>query len=68
MAEEYTNVVLGDLDGNGVITTKDYTRIYSYFCDDYELEGVSLVAADMDQNDKITTKDYTTVYNYFLED
>lgn len=63
---EYTVIVLGDINGDGDITTVDTNTIYNCFTGAANLSGIFAKAADMNQSGEITTADYNTAYNYFL--
>lgn len=51
-------VMLGDVNGDGLLTSTDYLQIKGYFASRFSLEGSALEAADVDGNGIITTADY----------
>lgn len=65
--KEYNVIVLGDLDGNGEITTVDFNTIYNYWDGSGSLSENARLAADINQSGEVTTADYNTIYNYFIE-
>lgn len=64
---DYTVVILGDIDGNGTVTSTDYVRIKSNLTGSYALDKVSKDAADIDNNENITATDYLRVKSHFLK-
>lgn len=71
---EYTNVVLGDTDGNGKINYLDYVKVYNHIQKDKHpdinkklLENEYLLAADMSGDAKINYLDYVKIYNKIKE-
>lgn len=63
--DSLTVVVLGDVDGNGIIGTRDYQRVRAYYSDTYELTGVALEAAKVSGRDEIGTLDYQRIRRHF---
>ncbi len=59
-------VVLGDVDGSGVVDSTDYLRIKSVFLKTYSVEGAYHVAADADFNGEINATDYLQIKAHFL--
>jgi hypothetical protein len=60
-------VVIGDVDGNGIVDSTDYLRIKSSFAGDLELGDAYFVAGDVDSNKIIDTTDYIKIKSSFLE-
>lgn len=60
-----TVMVLGDVDGNGIIGTRDYQRVRAYYSGTYELTGVTLEAAKVSGRDQIGTLDYQRIRRHF---
>ncbi|MCI9365729.1 MAG: hypothetical protein HFJ54_03850 [Clostridia bacterium] len=54
---EYTIIVSGDIDGNGMLSTNDLSKIKMHYIKMKILEGNELKAADIDESGKITTND-----------
>ncbi len=59
-------VVLGDIDGNGVIDTTDYLRVKSAFLEAMKLGDAQTIAADVDGNGTIDGTDYMRIKGHFL--
>ena len=60
-----TVLVLGDVDGNGIIGTRDYQRVRAYYSGTYVLTGVALEAAKVSGRDEIGTLDYQRIRRHF---
>jgi hypothetical protein len=60
-------LILGDVDGDGSVSTTDYMRIKSTFAKTYDMEEVYFEAADVDSNGTINTIDYLRIKSYFLD-
>jgi hypothetical protein len=58
-------VILGDVTGDGRVTTTDYLRIKRVFSGDMALEGAYGVAADVDSDGKINSTDYLKIKKCF---
>ena len=59
-------VVLGDIDGNGIIDTTDYLRVKSAFLGTMNLDASQTLAADVDGNGYIDGTDYMRIKGHFL--
>lgn len=59
--KEYTNVVIGDVNGNGEIDIIDYIRIMKDIMETQELKGVYKLAADVNDNGEIDIIDYIRI-------
>ena len=57
-------IVRGDINGDGLITTPDYTTMKDYLNRIYELNFREMLAGDTNQDGKVTTPDYTTMKDY----
>lgn len=55
------NVLVGDTDGDGVLSINDVTAIQLHLSEMRLLEGISLLAADADQNGDIDIADATAL-------
>ncbi len=66
IVSQYEIVILGDVDGNGVVDATDYMRIKSVFLGTYSLEGSNKLAADVTADDRIDTTDYLRIKSFFL--
>ena len=61
-------VVLGDISGDGRLTSVDYLRLRAYFGGDYELSGTYLAAAHIAGRDTVTSVDYLRLRAHFSGD
>lgn len=61
-------VVLGDISGDGRLTSVDYLRLRAYFGGDYELSGANLAAAHIAGRDTVTSVDYLRLRAHFSGD
>ena len=61
-------VVLGDINGDGKLTSVDYLRLRAYFSGDYELAGAYLAAAHIAGRDNISSVDYLRLRAHFSGD
>ena len=57
----YDVVIYGDTNGDGKISTIDYSKIKAHIRDTLKLEGVYASAADTSKDGKISTIDYSKV-------
>lgn len=62
----YTIIILGDVDGSGTITAKDYLLVKRSFLGTVTLNQAQLKAACMGGTDKPTSLDYLKVKRHFL--
>lgn len=65
---EYTNIIRGDVNGDGVIGIIDYIRIMKDIMDTTKLTGAYMKAADVNQNGKIDIIDYIRVMKMIMEE
>lgn len=61
-------VVLGDISGDGRLTSVDYLRLRAYFSGDYELTGAYLAAAHIAGRNTVTSVDYLRLRAHFSGD
>lgn len=61
-------VVLGDISGDGRLTSVDYLRLRAYFGGDYELSGAYLAAAHIAGRNTVTSVDYLRLRAHFSGD
>lgn len=61
-------VVLGDISGDGRLTSIDYLRLRAYFSGDYELEGAYLAAAHIAGRSTVSSIDYLRLRAHFSGD
>ena len=64
--ETVTVVVLGDVDGNGIVNTTDYIRVKGIFWGLVTPSEAQAKAADVDGSAKINSTDYLRIKSYFL--
>lgn len=64
---EYTFVLYGDVDGDGLISTKDALCILKYTLNEYQISGKNIEAANADRStDGVRVKDALTILKYTL--
>lgn len=61
-------VVLGDISGDGRLTSVDYLRLRAYFGGDYELAGAYFAAAHIAGRDNVSSVDYLRLRAHFSGD
>lgn len=71
---EYTNIIRGDVNGDGKINYLDYVSIYNHIqkvknptSEKKELKDVYLISSDMNNDSKVNYLDYVKVYNKIKE-
>ena len=65
---EYSNVVLGDANGDGTVGILDYIKIRKDIMDIEKLDFIHILAADMNRNDSIDIFDYIRVRKIIMEE
>ncbi|MBR4830243.1 MAG: hypothetical protein IKZ96_00535 [Bacilli bacterium] len=65
---EFTNVVVGDVNGNGTIDIIDYIRIMKDIMDTEKLTGAFGKAADVNGNNSIDIIDYIRIMKIIMEE
>lgn len=63
----YTIIVLGDVNGDGKISSADYVRIKNAILKKVELSSAQKLASDANNDSKISSADYVRVKNYILK-
>lgn len=65
---DYTMVVIGDVNGDGEITSFDYIKIRNHIMETDVLTGSSpgYIAADLNQDENISSLDYIKVRKYIM--
>ena len=63
---EYIVVVSGDINGNGIITATDLTRMKNHILGRTTLTNVELEAADLNNDGRITATELTKMKKYIL--
>jgi hypothetical protein len=61
-----TLVLLGDVDGSGIVDSTDYMRLKNAFIGSITLEGVNQMAADVLPDGRLDATDYMRIKSYFL--
>ncbi len=61
-----TIIILGDVDGTGVVDATDYLKVKATFMNSSTLTSVEKSAADIDQNSVIDATDYTRIKAHFF--
>ena len=57
----FTTIVIGDIDGNGIITVTDIAAIKLHYIDLELLSGIHFVAGDLNNDGKISTTDIAQI-------
>ena len=63
---EYTVVMLGDVNGDGVVKSKDYMLIKNYIMRITEFTEIEKMAADVNRDGEIKSKDYMIIKNHIM--
>ena len=64
---ELTNIVLGDVNGDGKISSKDYISIRKHLMETTIItDEAKLIAANYNQDNKISSKDYVQIRKYLM--
>lgn len=66
VVDSLTVVILGDVDGTGIIDSTDYARIKAVFLNIFSLNEAQYIAADVDKNSAIDSTDYIKLKSRFL--
>ena len=66
LVDSLTVMILGDLDGNGRITSTDYLRLKASIMGTYTLNDVQSAAGDVDFSGTLNTTDYLRIKAHFL--
>ena len=61
-----TVVVMGDMDGNGIVDTTDYMRLKAALRGTFAVDEALTKAADVDGSGKLGATDYMRIKAYFL--
>ncbi len=59
-------IILGDVDGSGVVNSTDYIIVKKAFIKAVELDGLYALAADIDKNGSIDATDYLKIKSHFI--
>jgi hypothetical protein len=66
LIDSVTVVILGDVDGNGIVDTTDVVRVKAAFLGTFTLSDAETLAADVDKSGVIDTTDYMRVKSHFI--
>jgi hypothetical protein len=66
LVDTVTVVVMGDLDGNGIVDTTDYMRLKAALRGNLAVDDALTRAADVDGNGKLGATDFMRIKSYFL--
>lgn len=58
------NIILGDVNNDGIIGINDATLLQKYLADSVDLNNAQLIAADTNKNGKVTVQDVTEIQKY----
>ncbi len=59
-------IILGDIDGNALVSATDYLIIKALFLKQTTLDGPFLTAANVDREGQITATDYLSIKSHFI--
>ncbi len=65
--QSYVIILLGDVDGDGMLSSTDYLRIKQYFLGNITLTTSQIKASDIDFNERIESADYLLIKSHFLK-
>lgn len=66
--DEVTVIVRGDLNGDGLITTPDFTILKNKINNQLNLSFLQTKASDLNKDGKVTTPDFTILKNFINQD
>lgn len=61
-------VVLGDVNGDGTLSSADYMQIRKAFAGEFYLEGSGFEAADTNKDGELGTADYMRLRKHFMQE
>ena len=68
--QEYTVLIYGDVNGDGMIKASDYVVIKNSIMADEnssdKLKGISAISADIDKNGEVKASDYVLIKNHIM--
>lgn len=64
--DTYSISVLGDVNGDGLITPSDYMNTKNYILGQNQLDNTAIIASDINRDGPITPSDYMRIKNYIL--
>lgn len=62
----YTIAVLGDVNGDGKVSSSDYVRVKNYILKKVTLNTEQQIAANANNDSKVSSADYVRIKNYIL--
>jgi hypothetical protein len=66
-SENYVFSILGDVDGDGILSSSDYIRIKSNFLGKVSFNESQELSADVNSDGEITSTDYISIKSHFLK-
>lgn len=66
-SKEYTIIIYGDVNGDGVITASDYVKIRNHIMDVKKLTSYEIESADVNHDNNISASDYVKIRNHIME-
>ena len=64
---DYTINLLGDINGDAKVNTKDWSMLYNHVTETETLSGYNLDCADVNGDGEVNIKDWTRLYNHITE-
>ena len=58
--------MLGDVNGDGLVKSKDYMMIKNYIMGTHEFNEIEKIAADVSKDTEIKSKDYMIIKNHIM--
>ena len=68
LIDEYTNIVRGDANGDGIMDIFDYIRIMKDIMEESFLDGVYEYGADVNQDNVVDIFDYIRIMKKIMEE
>ena len=62
---EYTNIIRGDITGDGIISLADLSKFYNYYQGNITMNELFELASDVNNDGKFSLADLSKFYNYY---